>query len=118
MFSVEAAEDVVLGGPLHVIADEEVEQAVAIVIEPECRGAESETAVESAGMGDIGERSLAGIAKEAILSDAGDENIRKAVVIVIADGGTHAVHFNIEAGATGDVGKSAVAIIAIEAERG
>ena len=54
MFSVETAEDIVLGGPLHVIADEEVEQAVAIVIEPERGGAEGEAAVESAGMRDVG----------------------------------------------------------------
>ena len=37
VFSVEAAENVVLGRPLHVIADEKIEQAVAIVVEPERR---------------------------------------------------------------------------------
>ena len=42
VLAVEAAENVVLGGPLHVIADEEIEQAVAVVIEPEGGGAEAE----------------------------------------------------------------------------
>ena len=118
MFSVEAAEDVVLGGPLHVIADEEVEQAVAIVIEPEGRGAEAEAVAESALGGDVDECAFAGVAKEAVLADAGDENVGKAVVVVIADGDAHAVHFNVETGAMGDVGEGAVAIIAIEAECG
>ena len=48
VLAVEAAEDVVLGGPFDVIADEEVEQAVAIVIEPERGGAEGLTAGEAA----------------------------------------------------------------------
>ena len=40
LLAVGAAEDVVLGRPLDVVADEEVEQAVAIEVEPERRGAE------------------------------------------------------------------------------
>ena len=50
MLSVEAAEDVVLGRPLHIIADEKIEQAVAIVIEPERRSAEAVAAAEPAGL--------------------------------------------------------------------
>ena len=75
-------------------------------------------AAESALGGDVGECAFAGVAKEAVLADAGDENVRKAVVVVIADGDAHAVHFNVETGAMGDVGESAVAIVAIEAQCG
>ena len=36
VFTVEAAEDVVLGRPFHVVTDKQIEQAIAIVIEPQC----------------------------------------------------------------------------------
>ena len=48
------------------------------------------------------------------LADAGDENVGKAVVVVIAEGYAHAVHFDIEAGGAGDVGERTVAIVAIQ----
>ena len=41
VLAVHAAEDVVLRRPLHVVADEQIEQAVAIVIEPQRRSAEA-----------------------------------------------------------------------------
>ena len=59
LFAVEAAEDVVLGRPFHVIADEEIEQAITIVIEPESGGAEGLAIVEAARAGDVDESSLA-----------------------------------------------------------
>src|SRR5258708_4514099 len=39
IFSVEAAEDIVVGGPANVIADKEIEEAVAVVIEGGAAGA-------------------------------------------------------------------------------
>ena len=41
VLAVHAAEDIVLGRPLHVIADEQIEQAIAVVIEPERGRAEA-----------------------------------------------------------------------------
>ncbi len=107
-----------LGRPAHIIADEEIEQAVAVVVEPDCGRAEGGAAGKPGGFRDIDERALAGVAKEAILADAGDEQVGEAVVVVIADGDAHAVHFDVEPGGFGDVGERAVAIVVIEAERG
>ena len=49
-----------------------------------------------------------------ILSKCGDENIVKAIVIVIADGHAHSVELDGEACLRGDVGERAVVIIVIE----
>ena len=58
------------------------------------------------------------VLEEAILADGGDQQVREAVVVVVADGHAHAVHFHREAGALGDVGEGAVAIVAIEPHGG
>ncbi len=66
--------------------------------------------------GDVDEGAFAGVVEQAVLADAGDENVGKAVVVVVADGDAHAVHFEVEASALGDVGEGSVAIVAIEAQ--
>ena len=68
--------------------------------------------------GHVDECAFAGVAKQPVLADAGDENIGKAVVVVIADGHAHAVEFNVESGVRGHVGERAVAVVVIEPQRG
>ena len=118
VFSVEAAEDVVFGGPANVIADEEIEEAVAVVIEPEGGGAEALFVEEAGFLGDVGEGAFAGVVEEAALADAGDEDVGETVVVVVGDGHAHAVQFEVEAGGFGDVSEGAVAIVAVELEGG
>src|SRR6202044_3425231 len=86
VLSVETAEDIVVRRPLHVVADEKIEQSIAIVVEPESGGAETLALAETRSVRDIHERSLAGVAEESILSDAGDQDVGKAVVVVVAAG--------------------------------
>ena len=62
-------------------------------------------------------RALAGVLEQTVLADAGDQNVGKAVVVVISDRDAHAVHFDVEPGAAGHVGECAVAIVAIELQR-
>ncbi len=107
-----------VGGPANVIADKEIEEAVAVVIEPEGGGAEALLVEEAGFLRDVGEDAFASVVEEAALADAGDENVWEAVVVVVGDGDAHAVEFNVEAGGFGDVGECAVAIVAIELERG
>ena len=117
LLAVEAAEDVVLGRPLDVVADEEIEQAVAIEVDPHRRRAERRAAVEAARARDVHERALAGVAEQAVLADAGDEEVGEAVVVEVADRDAHAVQLDVEAGGARDVGERAVAVVAIEAQR-
>ncbi len=118
MLTIQAAEDVGFQRPLDVVADEEVEEAVAVVVEPNGRRAEALTLAETRGIGDIDERPFAGVAEESVLADSGDENVGKAVVVVVANGNSHAVEFDIEAGARGYISECAVAVVVVKTERG
>src|ERR1700676_2056318 len=73
---------------------------------------------QAAGVGHAAKSSVPTIFEEPILPNAGDENVGKTVVVVIAHGDAHSVHFSIEAGLAGYVGKSAIAIVVIQAECG
>ena len=104
--------------PLDVVADQQVEQAVAIEIEPEGRGAEGAAAAQSGLLRDVDKAAAAVVLEEAVLPDRGDQQVGKAVVVVVADGHSHAVHFDRQPGALGDVGEGAVAVVAVEPHGG
>jgi hypothetical protein len=118
VFAVEAAEDIVLGGPANVVANKKVEKAVAIVIEPDGGCAETLLVEEARGFGDVDERALAGVPEKIALANARDEEIGEAIVVVVTDGDAHTVEFHVEAGNFGDVSEGAVAVVAVELERG
>ena len=69
-------------------------------------------------VGHIDKRAFAGVAEQAVLPDAGDQDVGKSVVVVVADRHAHAVHFDVESGARGHVGERAVAVVVIKAQRG
>src|SRR3984885_681846 len=116
VLAVEAAEHIAPRRPLHVVADKQIEQAIAIVVEPQSRGAESLTLAESTGNGRVQKRSFASVPKQTVLAYTGDEDVGKAVVVVITDSYAHAVEFNVETGARGHVSERAVAVVVIEPE--
>ena len=53
-----------------------------------------------------------------VLSDASDQNIRKTVIVIIADGDTHSIKLNVQARRASNVRKSAVAVVLVKLERG
>jgi len=59
---------------------------------------------------------LARVAEQAVLADGGDQHVGEAVVVIIGHGHSHAVHLHRQAGAFGDIGKSAVAVVSVEFE--
>src|SRR5882762_8073606 len=63
---------------------------------------------------DLGECSVAVVVKEATLSERGYEEVVEAVVVVIADRYTHAIHFHIEAGFVGYVSECSIVIVVIK----
>ena len=63
-------------------------------------------------------KALAGVAEEAVLADAADEHIGKAVVVEVADGDSHPIHLDVETRDPCDVGEGPVAVVAIQAQRG
>src|ERR1019366_3638467 len=68
--------------------------------------------------GDVDEAAAAVVLEEAVLADRRDQQVGEAIVVVIANGHTHAVHFHRQAGALGDVGEGAVAVVAVEPHGG
>ena len=118
LLSVDRAENVQLGRPLHVIADEQIEQAVAVVIEPQRGAAEGLPPAQAGLVGDVHEGALAGVVEQPSLAHRGDVEVGKTVVVVVADGDTHAVHFDVEPGLPRDIGEGAVAVVAVELHRG
>src|SRR5262249_11546512 len=116
--SIQAAEYIVLTRPLDVVADEKIQQSVTVVVEPQRRRAECLPLAQAARNSDVGECALARILEQAVLANAGYEDVRETIVVVVTDSGSHAIHFDIEPSLAGNVGESPIAIISIELERG
>src|SRR5271168_2501078 len=88
--AVTFADGLVVEIPLQVVDNDEVEQAVVVDIDPG-GGDGPERSVLGVGLvqpgfgGDVGEGSVAVVVVERVAVDARDENVFKAVVVVIAD---------------------------------
>ena len=63
VLSIDAAENIVFGRPLDIIANEQIEQSVAIEIEPQRRCAEGAPATQSGLFSDVDKCALAGVLK-------------------------------------------------------
>ena len=75
---------------VDVVRDEEIERAVAVVVEE--RGAGAPSGIREARLlRDVGERAVAVVVKERQRAERRDEQILVAVVVVVADRGAHAV---------------------------
>ncbi len=107
-----------LGGPFDVVADEEIEQSVAIEVQPHRRCAERHAAVQTAGFRHVHERALAGVAKQPVLTDARDEDVGESIVGEITDRDAHAVDLDVESRGASHIGKGAVPVVAVEPQRG
>ncbi len=111
--TVESAEDVVLRGPLHVVAGEKIQPAVPVVIDPGGAGPE-------AGVGDprllrhVLERPVPFVAEEAVGTQGVDEQVDVAVVVVVGGRDSDAVHLHRQPGLPGGVLECPVAPVAVE----
>ncbi len=102
-----------VGIDVEVVADEEVEVAVAVVVEE--RGARTPARRAQAGRrGHVGEGAVAVVVVEALAVEAGDVEVGPAVVVVIADGQAHAAHRSAQACARCHVGERPVSVVAVE----
>jgi len=102
------------GGEIHVdvIGDEEIELAVAIVIDECAAGIPALATGGDAGFfADVGESAVAIVVIENIFAEVGDEEIFEAIVVVVADADTLAPAVATDAGLRGDIGESAITII-------
>jgi hypothetical protein len=134
--------EVVRRRPREVVAHEEVEPAVAIEVEPDGRRRERDRfgvpgevrraggplrlAADPGAVGRVLERLAAprapaplpaGVAEESVAAARGDEQVRPAVVVVVADRDAHAVEFDVQPARGGHVLVAASAI-AVQGRRG
>ena len=105
-----------LRSPQSVIGDDQVEQAVVIVIEPRRTDAQrsGRLGANAGKRRHVGERSVAVVAIEHVPFRAGNKDVRISVVVVIADGDAGVVVEILaqQSGLPGDVFKRAVALVA------
>ncbi len=105
--------------PAHVVADEEVEVAVAVVVEERARRRPLLLVAADAGRrGDVGEaRAGVLVAQQLVGADRGDEQVDVAVVVVVAGGDARAVEREIDARLAAHVAEAARAVVLVERER-
>src|SRR5262249_44830909 len=89
---------------IDVVGDEEIEPAVAVVIE-EGRARAPPRIADARLAGDVAERPIAVVVEEHRRTERRDEQILIAVVVVVADRRAHPVEARSEAGTLGDVGE-------------
>ena len=104
---------------VHVVGDEQIEPAVAVVVEETAAGAPAAAGARHAGLfGHIGERAVAVVVVEHVPAPIADEQIVEAVVVVVADAASLAPSGMGQPGLLRDVGKGAVAIVVKEVAGG
>ena len=104
--------------PADVVADEQIEIGIIVVVDPGRTRAPGVGLAGDAGGGrDIGE-AAASVAIEMARTDGRHEDVRPAVVVEITDGDAHAVEALREASFRADVREAAAAVVAIQRNRG
>ena len=110
---VRTALDVTLRAPLDIATEEEVETAVAIVVDERSTGRESGVG-ESPLRGHVFECAVAAIAVEVILPECGDDEVEPAVPVDVADRGAHSIEGVCEAARLGDVFETPPTEVSVE----
>ncbi len=103
--------------PLHVAADEQIEVAVVLGVEP--RGARAPLVGAAAHPGRRGHvvESAADVLEQGVAADRGYEQVDPAVVVVVAGGQAHPIGVEGEAGHRGPIHELAVAVVEEQRER-
>ncbi len=105
--------------PLAVVRDEQIEQAVVVVVQPGRGGgphllAAQGRALHPGFVGDVGEGAVAIVVQQLVAGDVRHEEIGPAVVVVIAHGDAHPVALACHPGSVGDVGEGQVPVVVEE----
>src|SRR5436190_19803857 len=105
-------------GPLDVIAHEQVEPSVVVVIEPGAAGAPVLAGAADTGLSRyVLEPPIPFVMEQAVAADRGDKNVRLSIVVVIAGRHAHAVETRIQSRARGDVREAPLAVVVIQGRR-
>ena len=102
-----------VGIELQIIADEQVQAAIAVVIE-KCGAHAKVIVLHASGFSDVRESAIAVVVIENRGVPVGDIDVVVAVVVVIAHGYAHGETFSRHAGLRGYIGECSVAIVAVK----
>ena len=102
--------------PLHVVADEKIEIAVAVVVHPCGACAPLTVAAADAGGGGHIREAPVDVAEQMVAADGRDEEIDPPVVVVVSRRDAHPVQIHRQAGGFGRVDEASVAGVAIQHE--
>src|SRR5262249_56457786 len=84
VLAVERTVLILFDGPVDIVADEKIELAVFVVVEPGSAG--RKTGIANAGFaGHIGKFSITEIAKEMVGPNAGDVDVDVSIIVVISN---------------------------------
>src|ERR1700675_623975 len=101
----------------RVIGDEEVEESIAVVIDPG-RGKTRPPRGQTGLYRDIGESTVAVVVKQravaGVPAEAGDVEIDKTIVVVIAGDDRETIEGPIQTGFDGDIREGSIAVVAIK----
>src|SRR5581483_655819 len=93
--------------------DEQVELAVIVVIDPGGAGAKAR-AGHAHFCRDISEFTVVEIVKKMSIADGRNVDVIIAVVVIVADRATQAIHLSSESGLSGHIGEGAVLVVVIK----
>ena len=97
---------------IDVVGDEQIEVAVAIVVDEGAAGIPARAFARHASLlADVGESAVAVVVIQNVLAEVGDEQIVPSVVVVVADANTLSPARVRDSGLRSDVGESAIAIV-------
>jgi len=105
----------VFEGKADVVRDKQVEMSVAIVVDKRATRAPSRLIIPQAGFfRDIGERSIAIVAMQLVLSEAGAEKILETIIVIVSDADAGGPANRLQAGFLSHVSEGAVAVVFVE----
>ena len=104
---------------IDVVADEEVEVAIAIVIEESAAGVPTQLRLKQPGLGGrVGEGPIAVVVKERVLAVVADEEVVVAIVVVVAHAASLSPAAARQSRLLRDIGEGAIAIVLEEMASG
>src|SRR5262249_34856799 len=104
-----------VGIEIDVIGAEQIEPAIAIVIDPRAaRAPVSSIAANASPGGHVRKSAIAIVVVENVLAPVGDEQVLESVIVVVADANTHGPTGSEQARLRGYIGEGPVAIVLVE----
>src|SRR5215469_7286250 len=116
MCAVERANNVFLWGPIDVIAYHQVQLAITVIVHPGGAGGKLIDSPQTGFFSNVSECAVSVVVEQMALADGRDENVVKAIVVVISNGYSQPIEANSQSGTRSHVCKRAIAIVVIELE--